>query len=86
MLVLSRKTGQSIQIGDNITITITRVGGNQVRLGIDAPLATPIRRAELEIRDASEPAVPRSKSDRSAAPPINLDDTSRPLGQWMSQN
>lgn len=50
MLVLSRKTGQQIQIGDNITITVNRVGGNQVRLGIEAPMETPIRRGELPIQ------------------------------------
>ncbi len=56
MLVLSRKAGQTIEIGDNITITVTKVGGNQVRIGIDAPMEMPIRRGELQVhRDSSEP-------------------------------
>lgn len=55
MLVLSRKSGQKIQIGDNITITVTKVGGNQVRLGIDAPMETPIRRGELRLQPDPPP-------------------------------
>ena len=51
MLVLSRKTGQTIQIGDNITVTITQVKGKNIRIGIDAPPEVPIRRGELEVYD-----------------------------------
>lgn len=47
MLVLSRKVGQTIQIGDNITITVTQVNGKNIRIGIDAPAEVPIRRGEL---------------------------------------
>jgi carbon storage regulator len=48
MLVLSRKSGQRIVIGDEIVITILKVRGNHVRVGIEAPPAVPIRRDELE--------------------------------------
>ena len=37
MLVLSRKPGERILIGDNVAITVVRIGPNSVRLGIDAP-------------------------------------------------
>ena len=47
MLVLSRKQDQQIQISDNVTITITQIKGNQVRLGIEAPRDVAIRRGEL---------------------------------------
>ncbi len=47
MLVLSRKTGEKIRIGDNVTVTIVRVGPNNVRLGIDAPRELNIVREEL---------------------------------------
>ncbi len=47
MLVLSRKLGERILIGDNITVTIVRVGPNNVRLGIDAPRHLNIVREEL---------------------------------------
>ncbi len=49
MLVLSRKCGQTIQIGDQITIKVTKLSGNQVRIGIVAPRETPIRRGELKL-------------------------------------
>ena len=47
MLVLSRKPGERILIGDNVQITIVRIGPNTVRLGIDAPRDMNIVREEL---------------------------------------
>ena len=47
MLVLSRKQQQTIVVDDQITITILKVKGNTVRLGIEAPAEVPIRRSEL---------------------------------------
>ena len=47
MLVLSRKFKQTIVIGDDITVTITKVRGNRVSVGIEAPKTLPIRRGEL---------------------------------------
>lgn len=44
MLVLSRKKDEKIQIGDDITITVTEIRGDKVRLGIDAPKDVPIVR------------------------------------------
>jgi carbon storage regulator len=58
MLVLSRKPGEKIVIGDDITLTVVRVQGNQVRLAIDAPDDVRILRGELvadfEMPPASE--------------------------------
>lgn len=52
MLVLSRKVGQELVIGDNIRIVVSRVAGNRVSLGIQAPNSVHIIRSELqEIRD-----------------------------------
>ncbi len=51
MLVLSRKLSETIIIGDNIRITVVGIGGNQVRLGIDAPGDVPVMREELLFRD-----------------------------------
>ena len=47
MLVLSRKTNETIVIGDNIEITVCRVGNDRVQLGLRAPREVNIRRKEL---------------------------------------
>jgi carbon storage regulator len=51
MLVLSRKPGERILIGDDVAVTIVRIGPNTVRLGIDAPRDMNIVREELCQRD-----------------------------------
>jgi carbon storage regulator len=48
MLVLSRKVGQRIVIGENITVVVSRLAGNRVMLGIEAPDDVHIMRGELE--------------------------------------
>ena len=47
MLVLSRKTSERIRIGDDVAITIVRIGPNSVRIGIEAPKSMNIVREEL---------------------------------------
>ena len=47
MLVLSRKENERIVIDGRITITVVKIRGNQIRLGIEAPQGVPIRREEL---------------------------------------
>lgn len=47
MLILTRKSGEAIKLGDDITITVIEINGNQVRLGIDAPLDIRVYRNEL---------------------------------------
>jgi carbon storage regulator len=47
MLVLSRKENESIVIDGNITITVVKIGGDRIRLGIEAPQDVPILRSEL---------------------------------------
>ncbi|MBN1854355.1 MAG: carbon storage regulator [Pirellulales bacterium] len=48
MLVLSRKQYQKIKLGDSIVVTVVRVSGDKVRLGIEAPPDLLVLRAELE--------------------------------------
>lgn len=56
MLVLTRKSQERILIGDNITVTILRVKGTAVRIGIDAPADVRVVRGELSVRSASSDA------------------------------
>lgn len=49
MLVLSRKVGDSIKIGDNIEIVVNRISGNRVTIGVDAPKDVRILRGEVEL-------------------------------------
>ena len=51
MLILTRRVGETINIGDNIKITVTAISGNQVRIGIDAPKDVKVLREELVGRD-----------------------------------
>lgn len=50
MLVLSRKKDEKIQIGQDITVTITEIRGDKVRLGIEAPPEVPVDRMEIAER------------------------------------
>jgi carbon storage regulator len=47
MLIITRKPGESLQIGDNITITVTKISRGQVGLAIDAPRDIKVLREEL---------------------------------------
>ncbi|QHA37716.1 carbon storage regulator CsrA [Rossellomorea marisflavi] len=49
MLVLTRKTGESIQIGDNIEIKVVSIQGDQIKLSIDAPKHIDIHRKEVYV-------------------------------------
>jgi carbon storage regulator len=55
MLILTRKAGEQLRIGDQIVVTVQRVDRNSVRIGIEAPGEVPIVRGELlaEISDAA---------------------------------
>ncbi len=59
MLILTRKKGESIQIGDDIEITISAVNGDQVKIGINAPKNIEIHRKEIyiEIQNENKNAV-----------------------------
>lgn len=60
MLVLSRKPGERILIGDEVAVTIVRIGPNTVRLGIDAPRTMNIVREELCLPAGDGPPDPSS--------------------------
>lgn len=59
MLVLTRKQGERIQIGEGIEVTVLAVRGQRVVLGLQAPLSTSVHRAEIQRRvDAERSAAP----------------------------
>ncbi len=53
MLVLTRKVGEQIRVGEDIVLTLVRIQGDKVRLGIDAPRDVPIHREEVRRRLAT---------------------------------
>jgi len=68
MLVLTRKSGEAINVGDEITVTVLEIRGNQVRLGIQAPLSITIHRREL---------YEKIRSDNLISSRLSMDDFKR---------
>jgi carbon storage regulator len=65
MLVITRKSGEAIRIGDDVTITVLDVSGSTVRIGIDAPGEIPIFRQEIwaAVREENRAAADASVED-----------------------
>jgi carbon storage regulator len=65
MLVLTRKSNQSIMIGDDVEVSVLAIMGEKVRIGIEAPRSIPVFRKEvyLEIRQDSSPDDAREEVD-----------------------
>ncbi|MDL2266515.1 carbon storage regulator CsrA [Desulfovibrio sp. OttesenSCG-928-G15] len=69
MLILSRKAGESLHIGDTIKITVFSIQGKQVKLGIVVPETTPVYREEvyLRVKDENQQALVADETDIFAA-------------------
>ena len=64
MLILTRRINESLLIGDEITVTILGVKGNQVRIGVDAPRDVSVHREELVHKDDETPTSREDKDIR----------------------
>ncbi len=56
MLILTRKVGETLMIGDQVEVTILSIKGNQVRIGVNAPKEIPVHREEIYARIKREQA------------------------------
>lgn len=70
MLILTRRVGESVVIGEDVTVTVLGVKGNQVRIGINAPKTVAVHREEIFERIKNgQGAGDRSTSDESSSAP-----------------
>ena len=67
MLILTRRVGETVMIGDEVTITVLGVKGNQVRIGINAPKHVAVHREEIYERIKREQ---RTGADGEAPKPV----------------
>ena len=64
MLILTRRVGETVMIGDEVTITVLGVKGNQVRVGINAPKSVAVHREEIYERIKREQQGGNDSSDK----------------------
>ncbi len=84
MLVLTRKPQEVIQIGPNVKITIVRVSGQSVRIGIDAPQDVHVMRGELLFEDSPSDERPSPAKAQKRAPSSNSSRTAAILRRMKS--
>ncbi len=81
MLVLTRKAKQSIMIGDDVEVTVLRVYGEKVRLGIQAPSDVPVHRTEIYLEIQRQEGAQGSGTDVSSEVGEPLRETEGPNEQ-----
>ncbi len=68
MLILTRRVGETVMIGDNVTVTVLGVKGNQVRVGVNAPREIAVHREEIFERIKREKEAAAAESAPAEAP------------------
>lgn len=63
MLILTRRIGETLMVGDDVTITVLGVKGNQVRIGVNAPKDVAVHREEIYQRIQKEKTGPHDPQD-----------------------
>ncbi len=69
MLILTRRVGESVVIGEDVTVTVLGVKGNQVRIGINAPKTVAVHREEIFERIKNGQGPDRSNSEEASTVP-----------------
>ncbi len=67
MLILTRRPGEAIRIGDDVEVYVVAVNGNQVRLGIKAPRNVPVHREEIYVKISAQDTESEQPAQGSSA-------------------
>ena len=72
MLILTRRIGESLRIGDEVSVTVLGIKGSQVRIGVNAPKSVSVHREEVYDRINDESSKKSDKAEENSDKNINL--------------